>query len=85
MVDPEKGQSLESSSTLCSSLPGPLRVTMTSETASQGVVVCLHRKIMPQEFYFLSGDKYSPSLFGIPLVIVVGAGKTTCQDLYKGL
>ena len=51
--------------------------------ASQGVVVCLHRKMMPQEFYFLSGDKYSPSLFGIPLVIVIGAGKTTCQDLYR--
>ena len=45
--------------------------------ASQGVVVCFHRKMMPQEFYFLSGDKYSPSLFGIPLVIVIGAGKTT--------
>lgn len=39
--------------------------------------------MMPQEFYFLSGDKYSPSLFGIPLVIVISAGKTTGQDLYR--
>ena len=90
LVDTEKGQSLESSSTMTAgtiesdkdignSLPLELG------DASQGVVVCFHRKMMPQEFYFLSGDKYSPSLFGIPLVIVVGAGKTTCQDLYKGL
>merc|ERR1719403_213773 len=38
--------------------------------ATQGVLVCLHRKMIPQEFYFLSSEKYSPSLFGIPLGIL---------------
>ena len=42
--------------------------------AAQGVMVCLHRKMMPQEFYFLSGEKYSPSLFGVPLVAVSNTG-----------
>lgn len=51
--------------------------------ASQGVVVCLHRKMMPQQFYFLSGDKYSPSIFGIPLVMMIAIGETTSQDLYR--
>ena len=52
--------------------------------AAQGVLVCLHRKMMPQEFYFLSGEKYSPQLFGVPLVVVAGpAGGTTGQDLYS--
>jgi len=51
--------------------------------ASQGVVVCLHRKMMPQEFYFLSGEKYSPSLFGIPLVVNLAPSQTTCQDVYR--
>jgi len=51
--------------------------------ASQGVIVCLHRKMMPQEFYFLSGEKYSPSLFGIPLVVNLISGVTTCQDVYR--
>jgi hypothetical protein len=26
--------------------------------AAQGVLVCLHRKMIPQEFYFLSSEKY---------------------------
>ena len=49
---------------------------------SQGVIVCLHRKMMPQESYFLSGEKYSPSLFGLPLVVSLAAG-STCQELYR--
>ena len=47
--------------------------------SSQGVLVLLHRKMMPQEFYFLSSEKYSPSLFGLPLVVTVTPGHTTCQ------
>jgi hypothetical protein len=31
--------------------------------------VCLHRKMIPQEFYFLSSEKYRPAIFGIPIVI----------------
>ena len=50
--------------------------------ASQGVIVCLHRKMMPQESYFLSGEKYSPSLFGLPLVVSLSGG-STCQQLYR--
>jgi len=50
--------------------------------ATQGVLVCLHRKMIPQEFYFLSSEKYSPSLFGIPLVVSC-TSTTTCTQLYK--
>jgi len=50
--------------------------------SSQGVLVCLHRKMMPQEYYFLSSEKYSPSLFGLPLVVSF-TSTTTCQDLYR--
>jgi len=50
--------------------------------SSQGVLVCLHRKMMPQEYYFLSSEKYSPSLFGLPLVVSY-TSSTTCQDLYR--
>ena len=57
--------------------------TLFKGDASQGVIVCLHRKMMPQEFYFLSGEKYSPSLFGIPLVVNLIPGVTTCQDVYR--
>ena len=39
--------------------------------------------MMPQEFYFLSGEKYSPSLFGVPLVVNIVPEVTTCQDLYR--
>ncbi len=39
----------------------------------QGVVVCLHRKMMPQEFYFLSSEKYRPTIFGIPIVVSCSA------------
>jgi hypothetical protein len=35
----------------------------------QGVLVCLHRKMIPQEFYFLSSEKYRPAIFGIPIVV----------------
>ena len=49
--------------------------------SSQGVLVCFYRKRMPQEYYFLSSDKYSPSLFGLPLVSYTSS--TTCQDLYR--
>jgi len=50
--------------------------------SSQGVLVCFHRKMMPQEYYFLSSEKYSPSLFGLPLVVSY-TPSTTCQDLYR--
>ena len=49
---------------------------------TQGVVVCLHRKMMPQESYFLSGEKYSPSLFGLPLVVTLLPG-VSCQEVYR--
>jgi len=48
----------------------------------QGIVVCLHRKMLPQEFYFLSTDKYRPTLFGIPLVLSFNS-LTTGQELYS--
>ena len=38
--------------------------------------------MMPQEYYFLSSEKYSPSLFGLPLVVSY-TPSTTCQDLYR--
>ena len=49
---------------------------------TQGVIVCLHRKMMPQESYFLSGEKYSPSLFGLPLVVSLAPGSTG-QEVYR--
>ena len=34
----------------------------------RGLVVGLHRKMMPQEVYFLSTEKYRPVIFGNYLV-----------------
>ncbi|XP_059091562.1 ubiquitin carboxyl-terminal hydrolase 32-like isoform X4 [Tigriopus californicus] len=50
----------------------------------QGVLVALHRKMMPQEIYFLSMEKYRPMLFGIPLIVPCNE-TTTLQDLYKSV
>jgi len=49
---------------------------------AQGIVVCLHRKMLPQELYFLSTEKYRPALFGIPLVVSYSIN-TTGQELYS--
>jgi len=67
---------LDSDRGLASSLPTDLA------DASQGILVCLHRKMLSQEFYYLSSDKYRPSLFGIPLVVSANAS-TTYQELYS--
>eukprot|EP00095_Tigriopus_kingsejongensis_P012381 snap_masked-scaffold190_size271632-processed-gene-1.19 protein:Tk12381 transcript:snap_masked-scaffold190_size271632-processed-gene-1.19-mRNA-1 annotation:"ubiquitin carboxyl-terminal hydrolase 32" len=50
----------------------------------QGVLVAMHRKMMPQEVYFLSMEKYRPVLFGIPLIVPCNE-TTTYQDLYKSV
>ena len=50
----------------------------------QGVVVALHRKMVPQEVYFLSMEKYRPVLFGLPLIIPCSE-ESTYQDLYKSV
>lgn len=52
--------------------------------ANRGVVVAVHRKMLPQEVYFLSTEKYAPVLFGIPLILSVNES-TTLQDLYKSV
>jgi len=51
---------------------------------SQGIVVCLHRKMVAQEYYFLSSGKYKPELFGIPLLITYNQNSTG-QELYAGI
>lgn len=50
----------------------------------QGVVVAMHRKMIPQEGYFLSIDKYRPVLFGLPLIVACPPA-TTCLDVYKSV
>jgi hypothetical protein len=39
---------------------------------------------LPQEVYFMSIEKYSPVLFGIPLILTVN-DSTTYLDLYKNV
>ena len=50
----------------------------------QGVIVCLHRKMIPQEDYFLSTEKYRPMLFGLPIIIACSE-TTTYQALYRSV
>jgi ubiquitin carboxyl-terminal hydrolase 6/32 len=39
---------------------------------------------MPQEVYFLSTEKYRPTLFGLPLIVACSEA-TTFLDLYKSV
>ena len=54
------------------------------ESCLRGNIVGLHRKMVPQEAYFLSTEKYRPVLFGLPIVVSC-SDSTTYQDLYKSV
>ena len=62
----------------------PLEAGGEVANSKQGVLVALHRKMVPQAVYLLSVERYKPTLFGLP-VIVACAEATTCQDIYKSV
>ena len=60
------------------------RALNTEELADcrKGIIVGLHRKMVPHESYFLCTEKFRPMLFGNPIVLPCSES-TTYQDLYS--
>ena len=60
------------------------RALNTEELADcrKGIIVGLHRKMVPHESYFLCTEKFRPMLFGNPIVLPC-SDSTTYQDLYS--
>ncbi|CAB4058241.1 USP6_32 [Lepeophtheirus salmonis] len=60
---------LEGNGSIKSNSVFPLDLSKDLGDCQRGIIVGLNRKMIPQESYFLSTQKYQPVLFGLPLII----------------